>query len=492
LDHLVSTIALIGIVIIVASLLSGVLERTAVPLVAVFLVLGAVLGPAGLNVLDVGLESPQLRVLSILALTLVLFSDAVTLDTKEIRAQRALALRVLGPGTLIPAALITVIAWWLLDLSWPAAAILGSALASTDPVLLRSVLRSRAIPPAPRMALRLESGMNDAVLLPIVVLSMAFMRGDGTGMTGADIRHHLVGLFILGPALGALVGWLGIVILGQIRDRMGVRRDYESIYALGLAFTAYAVAEAVGGSGFLAAFFAGLMVAIQDVELCDCFLEYGEATAEMLLLLTFVALGTSLIWGGLSIIDWRTLGFAVVALGIRTVVLYPMLAGTGLSLRDRKIIASFGPRGLSSLLFVLLPVFAGIPGAERLFMITSLVVLMSVVIHGGGIAVFMRRNRSADRRIDGSTDAPAPEKTRRELNVVASEADEGERITLDQVRALKQKGEEVIVIDARADKSYRADLRTAEGALRVEPDDPVRDAMELQLSKTGTLVVYCA
>jgi sodium/hydrogen antiporter len=456
-----------------------------VPLVAVFLALGAALGPSGLNVLDVGLESPQLKVLAILALTLVLFSDAVTLDTKEIRAQRRLALRVLGPGTLLPAALIALAAWLMLELSAPGAAILGCALASTDPVLLRSVLRSRAIPPAPRVALRLESGMNDAVLLPIVVLAMALMRGDGASMTASEIRHHVVGLFILGPALGALVGFLGIVILGQIRDKIGVRRDYESIYALGLAFSAYAVAEAVGGSGFLAAFFAGLLVAVQDVELCDCFLEYGEATAEMLLLLTFVALGTSLIWSGLSIISWRTLSFAVIALGVRTAVLYPMLADMGLSGRDRKIIALFGPRGLSSLLFVLLPVFAGLPGANDLFTVTALVVLLSVVIHGGGIAVFLRRNRE-----------PAPPKARtpkRELAVLGqSEADDHERISIDQVRAAKVKGEAIILIDARADKSYRADPLTAEGALRVQPDDPVRDATELQLSKTATLVVYCA
>jgi NhaP-type Na+/H+ or K+/H+ antiporter len=478
---LVSTIALIGIVIIVASLLSGVLERTALPLVAVFLVLGAALGPAGLDVLDVGLASPELKVLSILALTLVLFSDAVTLDTKEIRAQRALALRVLGPGTLVPAALIGLAAWLILGLSAPASAIIGCALASTDPVLLRSVLRSRAIPAAPRVALRLESGMNDAVLLPIVVMAMAVMSGN---TQATEIRHHLVGLFILGPALGALVGWLGIVILGQIRERAGVRRDYESIYALGLAFTAYAVAEAVGGSGFLAAFFAGLMVAVQDVELCDCFLEYGEATAEMLLLLTFVALGTSLIWSGFTIIGWRTLTFAVIALCVRTVVLYPMLKGTGLSGRDKKIIALFGPRGLSSLLFALLPVFAGLPGADEMFRITALVVLISVVLHGGGIALFMRRNGGA---------RPKPQPLRRELAVLGqSEAEDDERITIDAVRAARARGDEVILVDARADKSYRADSRTAEGALRVEPDDPVRDATELRLSKTATLAVYCA
>ena len=443
------------------------------------------LGPAGLNVLDVGLESPQLRVLAILALTLVLFSDAVTLDTKEIRAQRTLALRVLGPGTLLPAAILSLLSKLLLGLSWPAALILGCALASTDPVLLRSVLRSRAMPAGPRVALRLESGMNDAVLLPVVVLAMAMMRGDGAPVTSAEIRHHVVGLFLLGPALGALVGWLGIVILGQIRERIGVRRDYESIYALGLAFTAYAVAEAVGGSGFLAAFCAGLLVAIQDVELCDCFLEYGEATAEMLLLLTFVALGTSLIWSGLSIIDSRTLVFALLALATRTVVLYPMLGGMGLAARDRKIVALFGPRGLSSLLFVLLPVFAGLPGAERLFQVTALVVLLSVVIHGGGIAMFLRRNRETGTRDQGPRT--------RELTVLSqSQADDDERISIADARKAWANGDEMILVDARADKSYRADPLTAEGAVRVQPDDPVRDATEMRLSKTATLVVYCA
>ena len=103
--------------------------------------------------------------------------------------------------------------------------------------------------------------------------------------------------------LGALVGWIGIVTLVRVRDSIGVRRDYESLYALGIAFTAFAVAEALGGSGFLAAFTAGLMIAAQDLELCDCFLEFGEASAEMFLLLTFVAFGASLLWSGIRVAD---------------------------------------------------------------------------------------------------------------------------------------------------------------------------------------------
>ena len=167
--------------------------------------------------------------------------------------------RLIGPGTLVPAAITALTAWMLLGLSGPAAAILGAALASTDPVLLRTVLRSKALPDAPRLALRLETGMNDVVLLPIVIISMLLLPGGHTNVSttatsGAGVGRSLLGLFVLGPGLGALVGWVGISALAAVRSHTGVRRDYESLYALGLAFTSFAIAEAVGGSGFVAAF----------------------------------------------------------------------------------------------------------------------------------------------------------------------------------------------------------------------------------------------
>ena len=93
-----------------------------------------------------------------------------------------------------------------------------------------------------------------------------------------------------------------------------MRRDYESLYSLGIAFAAFAAAESVHGSGFLAAFAAGLTIAAFDVELCDCFREYGETTAELALLLTFVLLGSSLIWSGVGAARGPTLGFAAVVL----------------------------------------------------------------------------------------------------------------------------------------------------------------------------------
>src|SRR6185503_3137686 len=131
----------VGAVIVLSTLLSGAIEKTGLPHVAVFLLLGAALGPSGAGLLYAGLDSPILRIVATLALTLVLFTDAITLDTRELRQHMPLALRVLGPGTLLSAAVTGLLAHFLLGLPAPAAAILGAALASTDPVLLRGLVR---------------------------------------------------------------------------------------------------------------------------------------------------------------------------------------------------------------------------------------------------------------------------------------------------------------------------------------------------------------
>ena len=483
-ENLAEALALIGIVILVASLLSGLVERTGLPQVVIFLGLGAVLGPAGLNLVSLTLESHALQVIATLGLVLVLFTDAITVEPAEVREHRTLASVVLGPGTLIPAAVISLAGWLLLELDPLHAAILGAALASTDPVLLRSFLRQPSLTRTARTALRLESGMNDVVLLPIVVtciLAIGTAREDLAG----ELASHAVGLFLLGPALGALAGFIAITLLDQIRKRMGVRRDYESLYALGVALTAFAAAETVGGSGFLAAFAAGIVIAAMDVELCDCFLDYGQATAEMFLLLTFVAFGASLIWTGVTVADAPTLVFALVALMARTLVLLPVLSRAGLDPRDRRIIAWFGPRGLSSLLLVLLPVFAGVPGSERLFAITSLVVLLSVLFHGTGIALFLRKKAGEDRG------RPAQPVAERMATVSASNDRVPERITLDELQKLREAGEPVVLADVRTERSYRDDNLIAEGALRLPPDEAVQRARELGLDHHATVVLYC-
>jgi NhaP-type Na+/H+ or K+/H+ antiporter len=511
-ENFTATVALIGIVILVSSLLSGLVERTGIPQVAIFLLLGAVLGPIGLGVFDLGLDSPALRALATLGLVLVLFSDAISMDLREVRRNTRLALLVLGPGSLIPAVLIAVAARYLIGLPWAGAAIVGASLASTDPVLLRGLIRRPDIPAPGKLALRLESGMNDVVLLPIVVFSMLFLRAPGMEQHAGAGRLAL-GLLVLGPGAGVLAGLIGITLLDRVRKTVGVRRDYESLYALGVAFTAFAAAEALGGSGFLAAFAAGITVAALDVELCDCFTDYGEATAEMFLLLTFVAFGASLIWRGLEVANVRTVLFALLALAARTLVLFPVLKRAGLDRQSLRVVAIFGPRGLSTLLLVLLPVFDGIPGSEQLFTICCLVVLLSVVVHGSAIAFVVRRPRGAVAAALGSTvevpfAAGAPpvqigSPLGQPLDRASIVRDNGagaddqapvvpETITLEELTQLVRAEEPIFLLDVRTQRTYESDPFIARGALRMPPDDAVRLATARGIPWKATLVAYCA
>jgi NhaP-type Na+/H+ or K+/H+ antiporter len=484
-DSLVTGLAIIGIVIVVSALLSGVIDKTGLPQVAVFICIGAALGPFGLGVFDMTLDSPILRVVAILSLTLVLFTDAVSLNIAEVKRNAGLAFRMLGPGTILCAALTAIAAWWLLQIPFALAAILGAALASTDPVLLRGLLRRRDISSETRQALQLESGLNDVVLLPIVVVAIALASHHAEGFTKLGF-----GLFILGPGAGIAIGLIGVAALDLIRKRLGVRRDYESLYSLGVAFSAYAAAEAVHGSGFLAAFAAGLTIAALDVELCDCFIEYGGVTAEMMLLFTFVMFGSSLIWSGFSGLDAPTLIFAAFAMLVRVPVYLLSLIGSGVKRSGRLIIAWYGPSGLSSLLLVLLPVFAGVPGSDRLFRVCALIVLISVVLHG---ATPMLLTRISRKREPEEPPTPEPAKEPRTLPIVEPlPSVSAQIITLEELDRLQKSGDNVILLDVRTERSRDTSDFQAEGSVRMPPESVVAQAQELKLPKDAWLIAYCA
>lgn len=487
LEPLVGMLGVIGGVILVAALLSGPVERSRFPQVLIFLGIGALLGPYGLALLDLPLDSGALRAISTLGLLLVLFTDAVGVRLDEVKRHARLAAVILGPGTLLTAAVTAAAAYWLLGLDAARSAILGAALASTDPVLLRGVVRNPATPPAARAALRIESGMNDALLLPVVLVAIAMLlpgasHGGGWWAVGGRV-------LLLGVGGGVVLALLAVGALELARRRVGVRRDYESLYVLGVSLTAFAGAEAVGGSGFIAAFAAGLTIAATDVELCECFFDYGEASATMALLFTFVALGISAIWMGLAVIRPATLAFAAVALFSRSLILLATLAPARLDRRSRLLVVWFGPRGLSSLLLVLLAVFAGVPGSPDLFAVTALVVLLSVVVHGGS-QVLLARPEPLPR----ATAAPPPPRSvppaaapERPAVAVADR----ERITPEELAALERSGAPHYLLDARTDAAWGDSTEMASGALRIPPDDAVRTVTRLGLPYDAWLVLYC-
>ena len=474
----VAALALVSAVIVIAALLSGLVERSGIPQVAVFLALGAALGPAGLDKLSVGLDSPALQIVATLSLALILFTDALSLNLREVRAHRGLVALVVGPGTLLAAVLFALLAWVWLGLAPPSAAILGAALASTDPVLLKGLLRRGGLSRSSSLALRLESGLNDAVLLPIVLVAAALVvpRDGGGPPLWAALGTDLL---LLGPAAGVAIGVAGLATLDLVRRRIGVRRDYESLYSLGLALAAYAGAESVGGSGFLSAFAAGLTIAAFDVELCDCFREYGETTAELALLLTFILLGSSLIWTGIATAGAKELGFALLVLLGRPAVYLVALLATQLPWRDRWLVAWFGPRGLSTLLLVLLAVFLGVPRSDELFRVACLVVLLSVLIHGGAL-MWMGRGAPLPPQLPSAPEAEPH-----------NAAPDGGRIPMEELRALQVEGTPFTLVDVRSVAAWEESSIQAAGAIRFPPDRPVEAARRLGLPPERRIILYC-
>lgn len=485
----------------VASLLSGFIERSGFPQVAVFLAIGAALGPYGLGLLNAGLDSELLRSVATLSLVMVLFTDAVKLDLSEVRRQIKLTGLILGPGVVILALTIAALAFALLGLSWPAALIVGAALASTDPVLLRPLLVRRDVPDAVRLGLKLETGLGDIILLPVVIIAMEFVNHDG--MTGGDLAHVLVNLFLLGPVAGVLVGVAAIGALEVVRRRVGIRRDYESLYSLGVALAAYAAAESVHGSGFVAAFVAGLTISALDVELCDCFVEYGETTAELALLLAFVVLGASLIWLGLPLALGVPLLFAVLIVFARPLIFAVALLPANIASRSRRTIGWFGPSGLSSLLLALLPVFSRIPGSDYIFSICALAVVISIVVHGGTLMFYrgeppekQKRSRPAGELLPMYQDSPL---TAAPPGNIAAASDSGEhptvedgtRISIDEVKTLLERGEQVVFLDVRTERSFNNSEGAARGAVRMPPDHTAERASELGLDQRTWIAAYC-
>ncbi len=379
---LILILGVIAVVLTVTALASGLVERSPLSFPLIFLGLGFLLGSKGFDALDVGLHSPFLEVVATLTLALVLFLDAVKLQVAELGKRWLVPALILGPGT----ALIIVVGalpfGLFLNFGWILAFIGGAVLASTDPVVLREIVRDQRIPRPVRQELKIEAGMNDLVVLPVVLVLIAVATDQAGG--AVDWAIFLVKLLVLGPAIGFAVGGLGSWLMAWMDKKLTIRTEHQSLYGVGLVLASYSAATAAGGDGFLGAFAAGLAVVMLNQGLCDCFLEYGEVTSEMAMLLAFVLFGAVLsqMIGTVDIVP--TLGLAaLVIFVIRPTILGVVLIKARMSWQAHAFISWFGPRGLNSLLLALLVVQAGIPGSELLLATVGVVVIASIAIHGG-------------------------------------------------------------------------------------------------------------
>ncbi len=482
-NEIVAGFALIAVVLLATPLISGLVDRSPLSFAFLFLLLGLALGEGGLSLIELDSHSLILEIAATLTLSLVLFLDAVKLQVEELRRRWLVPVLVLGPGTLIIIALGAGSIAWLIGLPILVAFMGGAILASTDPVVLREVIRDTRIPRSIRQALRIEAGMNDVVVLPTILILIAVAASASSSF--GEWSSFLAKLLLLGPALGFVIGGAGSWAMFQIDKITPIRRELQSIYGLGLVLGSYAAGTAVGGDGFLAAFAAGLAVVLLNQTLCDCFLEYGEVTSEMAMLLSFILFGIVLSGILPDAPLWSTLGLAaLVIFVIRPLSLGFVLLRAKMSWEARGFIAWFGPRGLNSLLLALLVVQADLEDAELLLAVVGMVVLVSTILHGASATPltswYARRIQNAVHDEERESDA---------AGIFEAHDETVPRITVEELRTLMDSDQPPLVLDVRSRMSYEHDNGRLPGDVRVLADQVAEWA---RVNKPDRRVVaYC-
>jgi NhaP-type Na+/H+ or K+/H+ antiporter len=379
--ELITGFALAAVVLTVASLASGFVERAPLSFPIIFLGLGFLLGEHGLRIFELHAENALLESVATLTLALVLCLEAVRIGNESMEGAGAVPVLSLGPGTLIIISIVATAAYFLVGTSLVQSLLLGTILASTDPVVLRDVVRDNRIPRSVRQALNIEAGTNDIVVLPILLVLIAIATSEATSVAGWTL--FFVKILLLGPAVGFAIGAGAAWLMSKVDQWHSISEVYQSLYGIGIVLLAFATAQSLGGDGFLAAFAAGFAIAVLNFDLCECFLNYGETTSEMAMLLSFILFGVVIsdLFTEVPLIPALILSLVVIFVA-RPLAIALVLRKAAVSNVARAFIGWFGPRGLNSLLLALLVVQAGVEDSEFLLAVTGVVVTVSVVLHG--------------------------------------------------------------------------------------------------------------
>ncbi len=409
-----SSIGLIALAICIFAAFSRKAERSPLTPPMFFLAVGFLLSSEGLGWLHLDLDAEAVHVLAELTLILVLFTDAARIDLACLRREQNLPARLLGIGmplTIVGGAAAALAV--LPELAWTEALLLAAILAPTDAAIGQAVVSSPLVPMRIRQSLNVESGLNDGIALPVVLI-FAFLAGAREGVGDASYWLQFAALaVILGPLVGWAVGFVG----GRVVDwgtRSGWINDaFQRIVGLGLALLAFGAAEVVGGNGFIAAFVAGLTLGNTARGVCECLYDFGEAEGQLLTLLVFLVFGAAMLPEALPLATGAAVLYALLSLTVvRMVPVALALVGTGLRPASVAFLGWFGPRGLASILFALLVVEEGrLTSGPFLLTVVALTVLASTLLHGLTAYPLARRYGSYSAAMDESRaeHAHAPE-----------------------------------------------------------------------------------
>jgi NhaP-type Na+/H+ or K+/H+ antiporter len=378
--------AVVALFILAFGLVSRRIQKTVISPPMVFVLFGLLVSSRGLGLIETSAENAFIQTLAELTLVLVLFTDASRIDLRLLRREHDLPIRLLSIGlplTIVSGALLAALIFINVLTFWEAF-VLGVILAPTDAALGQAVVSLPKVPIRIRQALNVESGLNDGIVLPFLLLFLSLAgAAQQTQPASYWVRFSLLQL-VLGPVTGIVVGYFGgkLVVRGT---RSGwITHSFQGLSVLGLSILAFALAELVGGNGFIAAFSAGLILGNTSRSVCTYLFEFGEAEGQLLTLLTLMVYGAVMVLPALDHINGLVVLYAILSLTVvRMLPVAISMIGVHLQWNSVLFLGWFGPRGIASILYgLLLLEKVNISGREQIFSITIFTVLMSVFIHG--------------------------------------------------------------------------------------------------------------
>jgi NhaP-type Na+/H+ or K+/H+ antiporter len=378
-------IALLALFAFVYSVVAGRLDRTYVNGPVVYLFFGLIAGPVGLGLLNLNVGGEAIRTIAELTLVLVLFTDASNADLSVLRRTFHLPQRLLLVG--LPLTILFGLGTGSLlfpTLGFLEVAILATMLAPTDAALGKAVVSNPVVPSNVRQGLNVESGLNDGICVPILLTFLALAsHKSGSGSPGTLALRLVVQEIGLGLVIG-----VGLTVVGAWALRMTARRGWVvdpwvGITIVALAFACFALTQFAGGSGFIACFSGGLVFGALTKEHKKAVLEGAEATGEVFSLVTWVIFGAAVVFQHPGTVDWRVVLYAVLSLTVvRMVPVFLSVVGLGLRTDAKLFLGWFGPRGLASIVFLVMVMAEKLPGSDTIVATTVATVVLSIVAHG--------------------------------------------------------------------------------------------------------------
>ncbi|MGB5561262.1 MAG: cation:proton antiporter [Sedimenticolaceae bacterium] len=377
--------AVLAAFVFVYSIVGGALERTPVNGAIVFASLGLVFGPLGLGLLTLNVDAEGLRTLAELTLALVLFTDASNADLGVLKKSFRIPQRLLLMG--LPLTILLGFGFGVMlfdDLSLLEIAILATMLAPTDAALGKAVVTDESVPVNIREGLNVESGLNDGICVPILFVFLALAAGSvGEGPPRGFALTLVAEEVGIGCAVGLGLSLIGARLIRHSAERGWITETWRQLPVVALAVAAFALAQVLGGSGFIAAFVGGLLFGALVKEHKHRLLLAAEGTGDTLALITWVVFGAAVVGQSVGSFSWQTMAYAVLSLTVvRMLPVFLALAGFKLRTDEKLFMGWFGPRGLASIVFAVIVLNARLPGGDTIAMTVVCTIALSVIAHG--------------------------------------------------------------------------------------------------------------